>query len=112
MGELVARNEMSKQLIKGVGGVGAGIALWIVSGLLQGPWLWIAAGVCGVIGIGMLISKSDKKAGMAMLGAGALVAVAIVGGLVPWLLPVAGIGLIALGGYSIFKFFSNLKKRT
>jgi hypothetical protein len=116
MGELVSRNEMSKQLINGVGGVGAGIGLLIVNGF-HPLVLLVGAGICGAVGLGMLASKSEKKAGAAMLGAGvlaggaaALALLSFVGlGFLPWL---AGIGLIGLGGFSIFKFFSNLKKRT
>jgi hypothetical protein len=116
MGEIVPRSEMTKSLMNGVGGVGAGVGLLIVAGLVNSPVIWVAAGVCGVIGIGMVISKKQKKAGVVMLGAAAVVGgagliTALLGAVVPWLVPIAGIGLIALGGYSIFKFFANLKSR-
>jgi CHASE2 domain-containing sensor protein len=112
MGDLATRSEMTKSLLNGVGGVGAGVGLLIVSSFASSPVLWVAAGICGVIGIGMLISKTQKKAGAVLVGAAILAGVAgIATALLGWLVPVAGIGLIALGGFSIFKFFSNMKKR-
>ncbi|MBN1524204.1 MAG: hypothetical protein JW904_06980 [Spirochaetales bacterium] len=112
MGELVSRNEMSKQLMNGVGGVGAGIGLLIINGLSGTVIPWIAAGVLGVIGIGMLLSKSQKKAGVVLLGAGAVAGIAIVANLFNPLFWLAGLGLMGLGVYSIIKFFINLKKRS
>ena len=116
MGELATRSEMTKSLMNGVGGVGAGIGLLIIAGIASSPVLWIAAGVCAVIGLGMVLTKRQKKAGAVMIGAAAVVGAAglvtaLLGAVVPWLVPVAGIGLIALGGFSLFKFFSNLKNR-
>jgi hypothetical protein len=113
MGELSTRSEMSKQLMNGVGGVGAGVGLLIIAALASSPVLWVAAGVCGLIGIGMLISKTQKKAGTVMVGAAALVGVAgLATAILGWLVPVAGIGLIGLGIIQLVKFFSNMKKRT
>ena len=113
MGELATRSEMSKQLMNGVGGVGAGVGLLIVSALASSPVLWVAAGICGVIGIGMILSKTQKKAGVAMVGAAALVGVAgLASAVLGWLVPVAGIGLIGLGIFSLYKYFKNMKKRT
>jgi hypothetical protein len=79
--------------------------------------MWIAAGLCAVIGIGLLATKTQKKAGTALLAAGVIVGgagllTALVGAVVPWLIPVAGIGLIGLGAFSLYKFFRNMKKRS
>lgn len=112
MGELVSRSELTKSFMNGVGGIGAGLGLLIINAIASSPVMWVAAGVCGVIGLGMLISKSQKKAGAAMLVAGALAGIAGIASLgVGWLVVIAGVGLIGLGGYSLFKFVSNLKKR-
>lgn len=113
MGELAPRSELTKNFMNGVGGIGAGVGLLIVTSLAQAPIFWVAAGICGVIGIGMVISKTQKKAGVALIAAAAIAAVA--GFVLPalgWLGWIAGIGLIGLGGFSLFKFFSNMKKRT
>jgi hypothetical protein len=116
MQELATRQEMTKKLINGAGGVGGGLALLLISGLVGSPVMWIAAGVCAAVGIGMLFSKNQKKAGTVLLGAGVVVAgagiiTAALGATVPWLIPIAGVGLIVLGGISLFRFFRDLKKR-
>jgi hypothetical protein len=112
MGELTTRSEMSKQLMNGVGGVGAGIGLIIISAL-GAPVVLVGAGICAAIGIGLALSKTQKKAGMVMLGAGVVVGVAgLISALTGVLVPIAGIGLIGLGIFSLYKFFSNMKKRS
>ena len=115
MGEIVERKELSKQLMNGVGGVGAGTAILILQGLIGGWFGYVAAGVLILAGLAMSASKSQKKAGAVALGAGVII------GLIPLLsniLPilgsliwVAGFGLILAGGYSLFKFAKNMKNR-
>jgi hypothetical protein len=115
MQELATRSEMSKSLINGVGGVGGGIALLIVAGLATSSWVfWVAAGICAVAGVGMILSKKQKKAGIVMAGTAVVVGIAglLTIALGPWVAGLAGIGLIALGGFSLYKFFRDLKKRT
>jgi hypothetical protein len=113
MQELATRSEMTKKLMNGVGGIGAGIGMIIVTALNTSWLFWVAAGVCAIAGIGMIISKKQLKAGVVMVGVAAIVGVA---GLLtlasPLLGGLAAIGLLVLGGLSLFRFFRELKKRT
>lgn len=109
MGDLVPRSQLSNQVMKGIGGIGGGILLMALSGVISGPVGWIAAGVLGVIGLGLTLSKKEKKAGMATLGVAAVTALA--GIFFPGLIWVAGAGLIIFGGFSIYKFIKNMQKR-
>jgi cell division protein FtsW (lipid II flippase) len=117
MGDLVpSRQDLVKQGMRGVAGVGGGIGLLILSGIRNAglvPGL-IAGGVLAVVGLVIGRSREDRNAGLIALGAGIVTAVAsipVIGGVVGWLLPVAGIGLLLAGGYSLFKFWTNLRKR-
>jgi hypothetical protein len=119
MGEIVSRNEMSNQLMKGVGGVGAGIALLILLPIIAGPVGYIASGVLLLSGLVLSSSKTQRKAGAVALGAGIFTlatalafAVPVVGPILSFAGWVAGFGLIAAGGFSLFKFFKNMKART
>lgn len=74
MGEdIVPRSTVSKQLMKGIGGVGGGIVAFIVSALVGG--------------------------------------IPALGGILAWILNIGGIGLLILGGISLYQFFKNMKKR-
>jgi hypothetical protein len=114
MQEIATRQEMTKKLTYGVGGIGAGIGLLIVTALNSSPLFWVAAGVCAVAGVVMLLSKKQTKAGVVMLGAAALAGVAALATLLlgPVLGGIAGVGLIVLGGISLFRFFRDMKKRS
>jgi hypothetical protein len=55
--EMVPRNEMTKQAMRGAVGVGGGIVALIVGGVLTPiPLLgWILGGLLGIGGVGMII---------------------------------------------------------
>ncbi|MBN2354011.1 MAG: hypothetical protein JXD23_15670 [Spirochaetales bacterium] len=114
MQEIATRQEMTKKLTYGVGGVGAGVGLLIITALKSSPLFWVAAGVCAIAGVIMILSKKQTKAGVVMLGAGILAGVAGLATLAlgPVLGGIAGVGLIVLGGISLFRFFRDLKKRS
>jgi len=115
MGEIVSRNELSNQLMKGVGGIGAGIALFLLLPVVGGPVGFIAAGVLLLAGLILSASKTQRKAGAVSLGAGIITgAVAILQNtpIIKHLFWLAPIGLIIAGGISLFKFFKNMKSRT
>jgi hypothetical protein len=115
MGEIVSRNELSNQLMKGVGGIGAGIALLIILPWIGGTFGFIAAGVLLLAGLVLSASKTQRKAGAVSIGAGIVTgAVALLQNIpiIQHLFWIAPIGLIIAGGISLFNFFKNMKSRT
>ncbi len=116
MGDLVPRDQLVKQGMKGIAGVGGGIGLLVLTGISAHPIAGlIAGGVVAVAGAVIGSSPEDRRAGMVTVGAGLATVVAslpVIGPLVHWLLPVAGVGLILAGGWSLFKFWRNLRRRS
>ena len=113
MGDLVPRNVLVKQGMKGVGGIVGGGALLLLA-RLGGVAGWIAGGLITALGLGISTSRDDRVAGLVTAGAGILTLVSqvpLVGGAADLLMTIGGIGLIAAGGYSLIKFFINLAKR-
>jgi hypothetical protein len=114
MGEIVSRNELSNQLMKGVGGVGAGIGLLILLPWVAGVPGLIAASILGLIGLILSASKTQRKAGAVAIGAAVVTGAVAILQKVPiinslfWIAP---IGLIIAGGFSLYKFFKNMKAR-
>jgi len=119
MNDIVPRKEMVKLGLKGVGGVGGGLGLFLLKGIASmGGALSIPGLIAGVLvtTAGMIIgsSKEDRRAGMLTAGAGVITVIAslpLIGGLAGWLMSLAGIGLIAGGAYSLYKFLKGLKSR-
>lgn len=121
MNDIVPRKEMVKLGLKGIGGVGGGLGLFLLKGIASmGGALSIPGLIAGVLvtTAGMVIasSKEDRQAGMLAAGAGVITVVAslsipLIGGLAGWLMSLAGIGLIAGGAYSLYKFWKGLKSR-
>jgi len=115
MGELVPRKDMVKQALMGIGGIGGGIAIWALSGLPMLAGI-IVGGIIGVIGLALSSSSKDRTAGLITLGAGALLAISkipipFLHGISGFILGVAGLGLLVVGGISLFKFIKNLNAR-
>ena len=115
MGDVVPRNELTKQGMRGVGGVAGGVALLIVSAL-SGSIVGglVIGGLVALVGLIMTRDKADRKAGLVALGAGALTVVGLaippIGGLARILLTISGIGLIGAGVFSLIKFIRNLRR--
>lgn len=117
MGDIVPRNQLVKQGVKGVAGVGGGIGLLILNGIASAGFIpgLVAGGIVAIAGLVIGSSREDRTAGLITIGAGAatiLASLPVIGGLVGWLMPVAGVGLILAGGWSLFKFWRNLRKRS
>jgi hypothetical protein len=113
MGELVPRQKMVNQFLVGAGGIVGGIVTLAVAGWSFIPGL-IIGGIIGVVGLAITAKKENRVPGLIAVGAGALVILSkipIFNLLASPLLWIGGLGLLALGGYSIFKFVQNLVKR-
>ena len=73
MSDLVPREKVTQQGVRAVGGIAAGVGLFVVAALVN--------------------------------------LIPVVGGLGSTLLKLGGIGLFALGGYSVYQFIRNLRRR-
>ena len=121
MGEIVPRNQLVKQGVQGIAGVGGGIGLLILraiaaigEGAISLPGL-IVGGVVAVAGFVIMSSPEDRRAGIITIGAGALTLAAslpIVGGVANAFMWIGGFGLIIAGGISLFRFIRNLRRRS
>jgi hypothetical protein len=110
MGDLVPRKTMVNQFLVAAGGIAGGIVTLAVAGWGFIPGLIVG----GIIGLAVTSSQENRMAGLVALGAGALVILSkipILNLLATPLLVIGGIGLIALGGFSLFKFIKNMMKR-
>ena len=93
MGDIVPRNQLVKQGVQGIAGIGGGIGLLILKAIASAGFI----------------------PGLIAVGAGAVTIVAsipAIGGAVGWLMPVAGVGLIVAGAISLFRFLRNLRRRS
>ncbi len=114
MGDLVPRDRLVRQGMKGVGGAVGGAALLLLSGL-SGPAGWIVGGLLTMGGLVISTSRDDRTAGIVTAAAGLLILVSAaipgVGPVANWLMRAGGIALLLGGGFSIVCFILNLRKR-
>ncbi len=112
MGDIVPREKLVKDGLKGFGAVGGGLGLLILKAISSIPIVGIVAGgIVAIAGIAIGTSKEDRNAGLITVGAGVLTAIS---SFIPgfrWLMSVAGWGLVIAGGITLIRFFRNLKKR-
>jgi len=113
MSDLVPRNELAGQAVKGIGAVAGGLALLILAG--GGLFGILAGGVLTIVGLALSGSQKDRTAGIVTAVVGiATLATGIFGGRFlgfSWLMRVAGIVLLGAGGFGLVKFFRGMKKR-
>ena len=110
MNDIVPRETLSKQGVAGfttvVGGVG--LLVMAASGVLG----FVIGGLLTVAGLAFALRKDDRRPGLVVAGAGVLgILSAAIGGFPGIVLGLAGAGLIAYGGLSIYRFFRGLKSR-
>ncbi len=112
MGELVPRKTLVKQALKGIGGIGGGIALLALSGA-TGLFGIVMGAIVTVIGLAVSTSKEDRLAGAVTVGAGALTLIAGLGltGIAAPLMWVGGGALLISGILSLINFIKNLNAR-
>ncbi len=118
MSDIVPRNELARQGARGVIAVVGGIAALVLAGMGGLPGI-IVGGIITVVGIALAGPRKDRAGGIVLAVVGAAVLVSslpvlgnIFGGILDWIMRAAGIVLIGIGGFSLIKFFSGLRKRT
>jgi hypothetical protein len=87
MNDIVPREEVHDAGVKAVGGIGGGIAIWIVEGVLGGLMHVLAK----IPVLGFLFGFAN--------------------GLIGFVLGFLGLGLVGWGGYNLYKFIKGLKSR-
>ena len=112
----VDSSELKKQGTRGVLSTGAGLAVWIVNGLLHVPVIGIVLGgaltVLGVLGL-LGRNKADKETSIVLMAAGgAGLASLILPGLSSVLLGIGGLALVGYGAVNLFKFIKGLRSRS
>ena len=114
MSDIVPREQVSQQGVRAAGGVVGGAALLVLTALPP-----VAAAVAGgalvLLGLSQTRSRQDRRPGwvVAAVGAATLAAGLIpgLGGLAGALLTLSGVGLLGVGGYNLFQFIRNLRRR-
>ena len=122
MSEIVPRNKVAKQGVQGVVSLAGGIGALVLAGISGGvhPILGIiVGGALTLCGLALSGSKSERGAGIitTVIGAATLIASlpvlhSIFGWLVHGVMFGAGVILVGLGGWSLFKFFRGVKSRS
>jgi hypothetical protein len=121
MGDIVPRNQLVKQGVQGIAGIGGGVGLLIlraIAAIGEGAFSvagLIVGGVVTVAGFVIMSSPEDRSAGMITIGAGALTLAAslpLVGGIANAFMRIGGFGLIIAGAISLFRFLRNLRRRS
>jgi hypothetical protein len=118
MSDLVPRDQVSRQGVRGFVAVAGGVGTLFLATLGGIPGI-IIGGVITVIGLALSGGKKERTAGVVTAVAGAAVVVSslpflssVFGGLFHGVMYAAGIVLLGVGGFSLYRFFSNLRKRS
>jgi hypothetical protein len=120
MNDIVPRSTLARQGVQGVISIAGGIGSFILAGITGHPIIGIlVGGALTVCGLALSGSKKDRApgiittvAGVATLAASIPVISGIFGGLVHGTLIGAGVVLLGVGAWSLFKFIRGLKTRT
>jgi hypothetical protein len=117
MSDIVPRDRLAAAGVRAVIAVAGGIGILALAGIGGLPGI-IVGGALTVIGLAFSGSKSEKGAGIATAAVGAAVLVSSIpilhglfGGLFHWLMRAAGVVLLGLGGFSLYRFVTGLRKR-
>ncbi len=117
MSDIVPRDRLTGQGVRGVVAVAGGIGILALAGIGGVPGI-IVGGALTVIGLAFSGPRSDRGAGLVTAAVGAAVLVSSIpilhglfGGLFHWLMRAAGLILLGVGGFSLYRFISGLRKR-
>lgn len=120
MNEIVPRETLLKQGMRGFGGVGAGTGLLLLQSIARIgsgfslPGLIVGGGLT-LFGLGLATKDpTERDAGLVAAGAGLLTGIAslpIIGGLAGALMWVSGVGLLGVGGVNLYRFFQGIRAR-
>jgi hypothetical protein len=118
MSDIVPRSQLNKRGVQGVAAIAGGIGVLILSafgGHLIGGLL--VGGAITIVGLALSGSKNDRTVGLvtAALGAATIISsipfLRGIGGFFHGLMVASGIVLLGIGGLSLFRFISGLRKR-
>lgn len=110
MNVIVPRETLSKQGVAGFTAVAGGVGLLVMAA--SGVLGFVIGGVLTVAGLAVGLRREDRRPGLVIAGAGVLgILSAAIGGFPGVILGLAGAGLIAYGGLSIYRFIRGLKSR-
>lgn len=109
---------MSRQGVRGAVAVAGGVGALVLASLGGLPGIILGA-VVGIVGLVLSTGKKERGVGLvtAVVGAAVLVSSlpvlgAVFGGLFHWLMRAAGVVLLGVGGFSLFRFIQGLRKRS
>ena len=110
MNDIVPRETLSKQGVAGFTAVAGGVGLLVMAA--SGVLGFLIGGLLTVGGLAVALRNDDRRPGLVVAGAGVLgILSAAIGGFPGFVLGLAGAGLIAYGGLSIYRFIRGLKSR-
>ena len=110
MNDIVPRETLSKQGVAGLTAVAGGVGLLVMAA--SGVLGFVIGGLLTIGGLAVGLRKEDRRPGLVVAGAGVLgILSAAIGGFPGFILGLAGAGLIAYGGLSIYRFIRGLKSR-
>ena len=113
MSDIVPRSTLARQGVQGVVFAAGGIVL--MAAARGGVFGIVVGALAAIAGLALTGSKTDRNAGLLAMAVGLVTLLAGVfsGGLawLLWLMRAAGLALAGLGGYWIWKFIANLRKR-
>ena len=113
MNEVVPRKELERNAYTAIGGVGGGIGLLALRAVaMSNPIIGaVVGGGLVLAGLGISKTKEDRTAGMVATGAGIVTGIAALTGIGSGLMTLGGLGLLGLGGWSVYKFLKGMKSR-
>lgn len=114
MSDIVPREQVSHQGMRAVGGIAGGVVLLVLTALPPVAAA-VAGGALALLGLSQTRSRQDRRPGWVVAGVGAATLAAGLipglGGLASALLTVSGIGLLGFGGFNLYQFIRNLRRR-